>query len=163
MSVLLEKQEQIRRRGYVEAIRYMNNAHAYLQKSSKDGNLYDVSKYVSTACSTAYRGTLVAMDAFFELKGIPRLSKHKRATIDFYRMHLARIDQKMLKHLNSVYNLLHIAGYYELECDARAIGAGFEHAYALIERIKPHEPLPDDAFAKPSLAARIGNFVAALF
>jgi hypothetical protein len=163
MSELLNKQEQMRKSGYIEAIRYMNNANAALQKTAKDGAFYADSKYVSSACGIAYRGALVAMDTFFALKGIPRLSKHKRATIDFYRMHLARLDQKMLRQLNSVYNALHIAGYYELECDARIIGAGFEHAYALIERIKPSEPLTEDDLKRPSLAARIGQMVAALF
>jgi hypothetical protein len=103
------------------------------------------------------------MDTFFELKGIPRLSKHKRATIDYYRKHLARIDQKMLKHLNEAYIALHIDGYYELSCDARVIGAGFEHAYALIERIKPSEPLPDDAFKKQSPMSKIRHFMMTFF
>ena len=45
----------------------------YLQllrtKARKDGKYYQDKKYVVTACGTAYKGTLLALDAFLEIKG----------------------------------------------------------------------------------------------
>jgi hypothetical protein len=148
---------------YISAIRYMNNAEATLQNTAIDGNYYTDNKYVSSACSIAYRGVLIALDAFFEMRGVAPVKKGRRASIEYYKSNIAQIDGKMSTYLNEVYAILHIAGYYELSRDARAIKAGFDNAYALINRIKPNIDLPPEAFLKPSLLARIGHFVSALF
>ena len=67
----LQNSEQIRQTSYAEAIRYMNNAKEVLQKARKDGKYYADKKYVRMACGTAYSGTLVALDAYLLLKGVP--------------------------------------------------------------------------------------------
>ncbi|GHT47898.1 hypothetical protein AGMMS49965_26100 [Bacteroidia bacterium] len=52
----------------------------------------------------------------------------------------------MLKELNLAYDILHLSGYYDGIQDARVVQAGFEHAYKILEHIKPDHvlevPLP---------------------
>jgi hypothetical protein len=88
------------------------------------------------ACGTAYNGVLIALDAFLELKGV-KLKKGKRKSIEFYTMHIAESDRKFLRELNTVYNILHLSGYYDGEQNAKVIAAGFEVACRIIKRIRP--------------------------
>jgi len=52
---------------------------------------------------------------------------------------ISQIDKKLATYLHSVYNLLHLDGYYDGETNVKAIAAGFEDAYEIIEKIKPEE------------------------
>jgi hypothetical protein len=145
MTTVRTEQEQKKQINHAEATRYMNNAKESLQKSGKEDNHYLDRKYVITACGTAYRGVLFALDAYFEMKGIPRPPKNKRASIEYYKSNLAKIDWKMVTLLNDVYAILHIAGYYEGVCSVPVIQQGFEYAYQIIDKIKPeHEITPDE-------------------
>ena len=40
-------------------------------------------------------------------------------------------------YANTVYDILHIEGYYECILDSRVISAGFDNAYQIIDKIKP--------------------------
>jgi hypothetical protein len=145
METVRTEQEQKMQVDHAEATRYMNNATDVLQKSGKEGKFYLDAKYVRMACGTAYSGVLVALDAYFEMRGIPRPPKKKRVSIDYYKFNLGKLDLKMLSHLNTVYNVLHLNGYYEGECSVSVIKAGFDSAYAIIDHIKPeHELTPDE-------------------
>ena len=160
----IKEQQEIKSNAYSEAMRYMENAKETLQKARKEDGYYSDSKYVSTACGTAYKGVLIALDTFLALKDVVETkiksksknkNNSKRKSIEYYTMHVSKLDKKMLKYLNSAYAFLHIAGYYEGALDARAVKAGFEAAYSIIEYIKPdHMPeLPPPP--KPSLLRRI--------
>jgi len=138
MSV--EEQEQTKVKYYSEAIRYMDNAREYLKNARKEDNFYLDKKYVKTACGTAYSGVLVALDGFLTLKDLKPKAK-ERKSIEFYQSNLTKIDKKMLNTLNSVYEILHLWGYYDGITDATVVKRGFDQANALIEKIKPQELL----------------------
>jgi len=133
------EQQILLKKEYAEAIRYMDNAKETLQKAKKDGNYYTDKKYVSTACGTAYKGVLLALDAWFVLKGIPKPSKKQRKSIEYYMSNISQIDKKLATYLHSAYNVLHLDGYYDGETNVKVIAAGFETAYEIIEKIKPQD------------------------
>ncbi|GHT65822.1 hypothetical protein FACS189452_00620 [Bacteroidia bacterium] len=141
---LKEQQEQSKLEPYAEALRYMSNAEENLQKTRKEDNLYLDKKYVSAACGIAYKGVLHAMDAWLAINGKPIPTKRDKAKkhrdINMYRAEVTKLDGRMLARLNSVYDVLHLAGYYDEEQDVRVIRPGFEIAYEIIARIKPDMP-----------------------
>jgi hypothetical protein len=149
----IEQQEAIKQRSYAEALRYMSNAKDTLQKARKEDNFYADSKYVRTACGTAYNGVLLAMDAYFELKGVD-MPKKKRRSIEFYTSNVAQLDKKLLKELNGAYDILHLSGYYDGIQDAVVIKRGLEIAHDIIEHIKPDHVLELPP-VKPSLLQRV--------
>ncbi|GHV68693.1 hypothetical protein FACS1894199_16340 [Bacteroidia bacterium] len=132
-----EEQEGIKQRAYAESMRYMNNAKETLQKANKEDNFYTDKKYVRTACGTAYNGVLLALDAYFELKGVTMPPKKKHKSIEFYTIEAGKLDGKLSKELHSAYRILHIDGYYEGVQKADVIKSGFDSAYDIIARIKP--------------------------
>jgi len=134
-----EEQQIFLKKEYNEAIRYMDNAKETLQKAKKDGNYYTDKKYVSTACGTAYKGILLALDAWFVLKGIPKPSKKQRKSIEYYMSNITKIDKKLVASLHSAYNILHLDGYYDGITNVKIIADGFEVAYEIIEKIKPED------------------------
>jgi hypothetical protein len=127
---------------YAEAMRYMDNATAFLEKAGKDGPLYIDKKYVQTACGTAYNGVLIALNAWFVLKEMPKLSKKQRKSIDYYYERTAATNKKMLSFLRVAYSVLHLEGYYDGITSVKAIEAGFDAAYYIIEKIKPEDFVP---------------------
>ena len=134
------EQQEVKEKYYVEAIRYMDNAKECLTKAKKMNGYYHDPKYVKMACGTAYSGLLVAMDGFLILKGIHRpVTVKQRKSIEHYQSSIARIDRKMLDHLNGAYKILHLYGYYDGIEDAVVVKRGFDTAYTLIEKIKPTE------------------------
>jgi hypothetical protein len=133
----LEEQQELKQKSYAEAMRYMNNAKETLQKAKKEDNYYTDRKYVRTACGTAYNGVLLALDAYFMLKDV-ELPKKKRRSINYYTRNTSKIDGKMLKYLDTVYSILHLSGYYEGILNAPVIKDGFDAAYDIIDKIKPH-------------------------
>jgi hypothetical protein len=127
--------------GHAEAMRYMDNALETLKKAGRDGPLYADPKYVRTACGTAYNGVLIALDAWLELKGLPKLSKKQRKSIEYYISSLATVDKKMVSFLNIAYDTLHLAGYYDGITSVKMIESGFDAAYYIIDKIKPENPV----------------------
>ncbi|GHT80599.1 hypothetical protein FACS189467_3160 [Bacteroidia bacterium] len=140
-----EQQEQSKLQPYAEALRYMSNAEETLQKTKKEDNHYLDGKYVSTACGTAYKGVLKALNAWLELKGVSVPTKRDKTkrhrSIDMYRRDV-RFDGRMLSDLNTIYDVLHLAGYYDEVTYAPTIRSGFDRAYSIIEKIKP--AIPDE-------------------
>ena len=131
-----DEQQQFKIKHYNEAIRYMENAKATLQKAKKEDDYYQDKKYVRTACGTAYNGVLIALDAYLKLKDV-EMPKKRRRSIMFYTDNIAQLDKKMLKYLEIVYSVLHLDGYYDGARDAIVIRRGFENAYQIIDKIKP--------------------------
>ena len=133
----IQEQQSVKQKYYSEAIRYMDNAKENLQKAGKEDKFYNDKKYVKAACGIAYSGLLVALDGFLILKGINKPNRKVRKSIEYYQENIAGIDKKMLNYLNSAYNILHLSGYYDGIQSVNVIKEGFDHAYTLIERIKP--------------------------
>ncbi|MFA6924534.1 MAG: DUF5618 family protein [Bacteroidales bacterium] len=131
----IKEQHEIRDKYYSEAIRYMDNAKETLKKAGKEDGYYNDPKYVSTACGTAYKGVLIALDAYLLLKGIDK--KKGRKNIEYYQSSITKIDKKLTNHLNDVYEILHLLGYYDGYKNSEIIKSGFEYAYEIINKIKP--------------------------
>jgi hypothetical protein len=133
----VQEQNAFMAKEYAEATRYMDNAKECLAKSKRDGGHYADKKYVRSACGTAYLGVLNALDAWLSMKDIPLPKKKKQKSIDFYKENVAKLDGKMIDRLNTVYNILHLAGYYWGEKSVKTISDGFDNAYEIINKIKP--------------------------
>ncbi|MGA2296154.1 MAG: DUF5618 family protein [FCB group bacterium] len=121
---------------YKEAFRYIDNARKTLKLAGIEDKFYIDKKYVHTACGTAYIGMLKALDFLFDIKKVPK--RRGRKAIDYYREHLAKIDRRLLNHLNSGYELLHLSGYYDGLTRIKAIETGFDDAIAIIDALKPY-------------------------
>jgi len=135
----IQEQQKIKEKYYSEAMRYMDNAKEYLKSARKEGKYYRDTKYVRTACGTAYNGVLIALDCFLLLKGISIPKGKDRKSIEFYHNNLAKLDRKMLDYLNTSYKILHLYGYYDGVEKADVIKSGFDDAKKIIEKIKPAE------------------------
>ncbi|GHV68211.1 hypothetical protein FACS1894199_15100 [Bacteroidia bacterium] len=135
-----EQQEQSKMEPYAEAMRFMKNAEETLQKTRKDDGYYLDRKYVRRACGIAYKGVLVALSAWLQLKGVS-VPKRKRETIECCMdANVARLDERLAMEWNTVCSILLRSGYYEGLQDERIISSSFEDAYDIIARIKPDVP-----------------------
>jgi hypothetical protein len=122
------------KRSYDKATRYMENAKKELALAKKNGKFYDDTKHVSTACGTAYKSALIAIDGIFVQRGVHR--GRGGVSIEYYTSNLAKIDKKMLNSLDTVYKILHIDGYYGEINNVKAISAGFEEAETFLKKLK---------------------------
>ena len=90
-----------------EAERYMDNAKQILtEKAEKEGDYYNDSKYVKMAGDTAWKGVLVALDAATGVR--KNMKKGQRIDIKDYQNAVSKKDKKMVKPLQSTYNILHL-------------------------------------------------------
>ncbi len=133
----IKEQQELKTTYYNEAIRYMDNAKANLKLAKKSDDYYLDDKYVKTACGVAYNGVLKALDGYFILKEVKNVKKGSRKNRQYYEKGMTEIDKKLLKYFETVYNVLHLNGYYEGETSVKIIQVGFEYAYTIIEKIKP--------------------------
>ncbi|MCL1947885.1 MAG: DUF5618 family protein [Chitinivibrionia bacterium] len=136
-----EEQNVFLNEEYAEAVRYMDNAKEVLLKAKKDGSVYTDKKYVRMACGTAYSGVMLALDAWFVIKEIPKPDKKQRKSIEYYMSNITKIDKKLVSLLHSVYDTLHLDGYYDGITSVKVINAGLEDAYEIIDKIKPENPV----------------------
>jgi hypothetical protein len=142
------EQQHIKQTEHVLAMCYMANAKDMLKKAGRDGKHFKDSKYVSSASGIAYKGALVALDAWLRLKGVELPKNARKAkngkseeskSIGFYKKVLTTLDKKLLNDLDGVYSALHLDGYYDGTLYIGIIDAGFEAAMDIINRIKPTE------------------------
>jgi hypothetical protein len=93
-----------------EAERYLQNAKQILsEKAGKDGDYYDDPKYVKMAGNTAWNGVLVALDGTLD---VPK-KKGQRLSIADYQDAVFKKDRKMMKPLQSAYQILHLSLGYD--------------------------------------------------
>lgn len=131
-----EEKNELKKKSYAEAMRYIDNAKDALHKAKREGKYYTDEKYVRSASAIAYSGMLVALDTFLRIKNIPFPVK-SRKSIEWYRDQIRKMDWKLLNEVNTVYSLLHLAGYYEGLTDAEVINKGINSAVSVIKKIKP--------------------------
>jgi hypothetical protein len=131
-----EREQALRDAYFNEAMRYMDNAKETLKKAAMEGEYYTDTKYVKTACGTAYCGVLIALDGYFYLKGVKEDS-NKTKDVHFYRYNASKFDRKMLIIFNSVYATLHCYGYYDGQTNSKQLKIGFEEAKKIINYVKP--------------------------
>jgi len=121
---------------YKEAMRYIENAELTLKQAGKDGKFYVDEKYVKTASAIAYSGALKALGFLFKIRNVQK--QRGRKSIEYYRTVLGTMDKKLLDYLNSTYNVLHLAGYYDGEKSIKVISDGFDNALFIINKLKPY-------------------------
>ena len=124
---------------YREAVRYMNNATELLRtKAYKKDRFYEDAKYVRMACGTAYNGVLLALETYFEQKGVPiENKKNGRINVKDFEKRLAGLNKKMLNEFRATYEVLHLSGYYEGLTKYDVIQSGMDSAVQIINKIKP--------------------------
>ena len=122
-----------------EALRYLNNAKRILKRTSIEGKFYADKKPVREAFGTAYLAILEAINEFLVKKGFTE--KELPKSIDGYRnilkKHFAVHNGKLLKEFESLYESLHIYGYYRGAIyNVHAVKDYFVAAKDFIEKIK---------------------------
>lgn len=118
---------------FLEAKRYAENARKILSsKAGKDGDYYTDPKYVRMACSTAYTGMLLALDAYFGMQK----KGNKRKHVQEYEKALAQTNKTILRDFNSAYNYLHLLGGYDGDLRVTTSQEGIKLAEKVIEWTK---------------------------
>ncbi|MBF0459620.1 MAG: DUF5618 family protein [Nitrospirae bacterium] len=97
-----------------EALRYMENAKGLLKAAAIEDNIYLDKKPVREAFGTAYLAILEAVNEALIKKGLTR--KELPKSVDGYmasiKKHLSVNNGKLVREFDSLYESLHIAGYY---------------------------------------------------
>lgn len=97
-----------------EALRYLQNARDILKDTPIEDDLYLDKKPVREAFGTAYLAVLEAINEALLLKGVHK--KELPKSVDGYmaaiKKHLSVNNGKLLKEFDSLYDSMHIAGYY---------------------------------------------------
>ncbi|MFZ5986791.1 MAG: DUF5618 family protein [Bacillota bacterium] len=97
-----------------ESLRYLNNAREILRSIPVEDNTYTDVKPVREAFGTAYLAILEAINEYLLKKGLTK--KELPKSVDAYRnalkKYLAIHNGKLMKEFETLYDGLHIAGYY---------------------------------------------------
>ncbi len=122
-----------------EAVRYLNNAREILKSVPIEDNTYTDVKSVGEAFGTAYLAVLEAIDEVLIRKGLSE--KELTKSVDAYRKalqkYLAIHDGRLLREFESLYRVIHIAGYYRKLLDrVDIVNDAMKAAKAFIEKIK---------------------------
>ena len=121
---------------YKEAVRYFQNARGTLKKIKIKYDRYQDMKPVREACSTAYLSVLIAFNGYFVGRGI---EKDKLPTsADGYWALLKKNfvhNGKIKSAFSSVYDFLHVVGYYRGTGDVKVIKYAFDRAKMIIETL----------------------------
>ncbi len=110
--------------------RYIDNATAILwEKASKEDGFYQDKKYVQMAGNTLWNGVLEALNYRFAQikkgKGPPDIDKFIEA--------VAKENRKMLSHLTSGYNYMHLLMGYDGDLDFQTSRNAIEKAKTIIK------------------------------
>jgi hypothetical protein len=123
-----------------EAFRYLANAREILGQSPIEGNIYLDKKPVREAFGTAYLAILEAINEYMiehdiAVKQLPKSVEGYRAALQKY---LAVHNGKLLREFDSLYDALHIAGYYRgLITDTVLVKDALKSAEKFIKKIIP--------------------------
>ncbi len=122
-----------------EALRYYRNAENILKRLKKEHGRYSDPKYVSMASGTGYLAALKAIEAYLHLSG--KMSDGKPKFIEDYRAlvkkHIPH-NGKLMAALDTVYDDLHLGGYYRENMDVNVIKSGMESCKKIIDLLLPY-------------------------
>lgn len=126
------------RAGPNEAVRYLDNARAILRHVPVEREIYVDRKPVREAMGAAYRAVLEAINEALGRRGVSR--KELPRSVEAYRAalqrHLAARNGKLMREFESLYDLLHIAGYYRgLLRDRRVVREALDAAQRFIAKV----------------------------
>ncbi len=122
-----------------EALRYLNNAKEILKSVPVENNTYTDIKPVREAFGVAYLAILEAIDEALIRKGLSE--KDLPQYVDAYRKalqkYLAVHDGRLLREFESLYRVIHIAGYYRRLLDrVDIVKDAMKAARDFIEKVK---------------------------
>ena len=120
-----------------EALRYLQNAKEILIKTPIEDNEYTDVKPVREAFGTAYLAVLEAINEALLKKGLTK--KELPKSVDEYRKVLRKYfavhNGKLMRSFESLYDTLHIAGYYRgLIYNATLVKGSLKAAKEFIDR-----------------------------
>ena len=122
---------------YKEALRYIDNAKTTLrEKAGKKGDYYSDSKYVKTACNTAWNGVLVALDGKMIKENCKITNQNHRMKIELYQEYISKRNRTIAKDFRSAYNYLHLFGGYDGDLRVITSSEGIKLALKIIEWCK---------------------------
>ena len=121
-----------------EGVRYLSNAREILRHVPVEGDTYLDRKPVREAIGTAYLAVLEAINEALIRRGVAR--KDLPRSVDAYRIALQRQlgvrNGKLVRDFESLYDLLHVAGYYRGFIYRRtAVKAALDAARRFIEKV----------------------------
>jgi len=121
-----------------EAVRYLNNARDILRRVPVERHVYVDRKPVREAMGTAYLAVLEAINEALTRRGVPR--KDLPRSVDAYRIalgrHLGAHNGRLMRQFESLYDALHIAGYYRgLLYDRKIVRDALDAAERFIDKI----------------------------
>ena len=120
---------------FQEAKRYFENAKENLSQSPIEYNRYKDKKYIKEASAMGYLAALSAIDGWLLSAGT---TKDKLPTsIEEYEKATRKIPHngKLMSALGTVYENLHIFGYYRGGVDVEMIKSGFSKAKLIIDTL----------------------------
>ncbi len=119
-----------------EARRYIENAREILNDKAGelDNKHYADKKYVRMAGNTAYNGVLEALDRI-----VPPTQRKKRKSAEYYQLHLAQKDKKLLHLYNEAYYILHLSLGYDGILNKAVAKAGISTAEDIIQRVSKYQ------------------------
>ncbi|MBK8397700.1 MAG: DUF5618 family protein [Leptospiraceae bacterium] len=119
-----------------EAYRYLQNAKDTLAKIPIEDGIYMDSKYVREASGIAYLAPLLAIDGYLIGKGVPK-SKLPKSTEHYWEV-IPKIpyNAKLRNKFTSVYENLHLFGYYRGGVNVEMIKDGIKHAKEIVDMFK---------------------------
>jgi len=116
---------------------YFDNAKDFLAKSSIKDDRYENEKYVREASGMGYLAATIAIRGYLFHHGIIKDRRKLPKSYDQYTMFIKKIPRngKLMNYFNTVYEILHVDGYYEGQTNVKQIKAGFEGAKKIIDII----------------------------
>ena len=121
-----------------DAFRYLHNARGILRHVPVEREIYLDRKPVREAMGTAYLAVLEAINEALSRRGVTR--KELPKSVDAYRealqRHLTAHNGKLMREFESLYDLLHIAGYYRgLLRDRKVVRDALDAAGRFIKKV----------------------------
>jgi len=121
-----------------EGVRYLENAREIIRRAPVEGETYLDRKPIREAMGTAYLAVLEAINEALIRRGVTR--KELPRSVDAYRVALQRYlaprNGKLLREFDSLYDALHIAGYYRgLLYDRKVVRDAVDAAQRFIDKI----------------------------
>ena len=133
MAKIKQPRFKTEQEAFSEATRYLANAKENLAQSPIEYDRYKDKKYVKEASAMGYLAALTAIDGWLLSAGT---TKDKLPTsIEEYEKATRKIPHngKLMAALGTVYENLHIFGYYRGGVNVDMIKAGFREAKLIID------------------------------
>ena len=121
-----------------ESLRYLNNAKAILKTVPVEDSTYTDIKPVREAMGTAYLAVLEAINEYLAQRGFTK--KELPKSVEGYRKALQKAvavrNGKVLREIEKLYDMLHIAWYYRgLTYDRDVVKDALKAAKSFIDKL----------------------------